>query len=131
MSRDAFWTFQLESSAAGFYGRWREPKALRRLFEEFVDYCHKSSIDLIIIAPPTHVDLQQRVSAFHLEAAHRAYLNTMKSSGRFLDFDTDNLITNDRANFDDPFHAHPDVMRSVVREIVEDVKRHNAGVASP
>lgn len=120
-SRSAFWARQLSTGIGNFYGRWREPMKLRQEFDRMVQYCHEHDIQLTIVIPPTHVDLQKKVADYNLTHAYQAYLQTMAGSATLLNFDEVNSMTADAANFGDPFHANQQVMRKVTMAIVKEL----------
>jgi hypothetical protein len=126
----AFWQYQLGHGIGQFYGRWREPVLLRAQLERLVQHCRVHGIRLIIVNPPTHIDLQHQVAAYGLEHEYAAYRRTMAAYASFLDLDVTNLTTSDRSRFGDPFHARPDVMREVTALLVQTYKLRAASTAT-
>jgi hypothetical protein len=119
MTKDAFWRYQLDYNARSYYERWQKPEQLRTLFLGLANECIRRNIRLLFVVPPTHVDLQQLIGRYNLQAEHVDYLRLLHSTARTLDFDVVNAITTDRSKFGDPFHALADVNRSVVEAIAE------------
>lgn len=121
MSRDSFWSYQLEYTAPSYYQRWRPPNRLRGKLQELVRYCAAHGIKVVFLIPPTHVDLQARIPMYGLQLSHRDYLATLRSMGQVLDYDVDCAMTRNASNFLDPFHTAPEVNRLLVADIVRRV----------
>lgn len=117
-SRDDFWKYQLESSANNFYRSYTYPTDYHKSLLEISDYCKKNNINLVFFVPPTHVDLQQKVNEFKLEAAQVKFKSDLSKLGLFYDFDYANEITENRVNFSDPFHYTDSIANIVIKEIV-------------
>lgn len=128
-SREEFWLRQLGRHGIGqYYGRWREPVKLRQKFDRMVQYCRENNIQLTIVIPPTHVDLQEKIADYGLANENHEYLKTLAASGRLLNFDVVNTMTADSANFGDPFHANQKVMEEVTRTIVRELNLGGNGL---
>jgi hypothetical protein len=129
-SRAGFWDRQLGPGIAGFYARWREPLRLRHDFEEVVTYCRQHGIRVSLIIPPSHVALQRKVAEYGLEGEYQKYLKALSEAGDLLNLDVPSARNADPANFGDPFHAKPHVMREVTEEVVKALGlRHREGSA--
>lgn len=123
MSSDAFWRYQIDYAARGFYARWQEPQRLRAKFLDMMRECRGRGIRVLLVVPPTHVELQAEVAHFGLENQHLQYLQLLNSQAETLDFDIPDETTRNRALFVDPFHSIPAVNRALVRTIVEALRR--------
>lgn len=132
MSESAFWRYQLDYSARAYYERWQKPKKLRGLFLALTEECRRLGIRLLLVVPPTHVDLQELIPRYHLEAEHARYLAFLHAAAETLDFDVIDATTTDRTKFEDPFHAVPEVNREIVGQIVERLRSKTVpAVAAP
>jgi hypothetical protein len=114
-----YWRYQLDYNARAYYERWQKPDRLRGLFLGLADECRRRGIRLLLIVPPTHVDLQRMIPLYHLNAEHTQYLLLLRDTAETLDFDQVNSTTIDRTKFGDPFHTLPAVNRGLVGQIAE------------
>ena len=117
MNREEFWNFQLEHAAKGHYSRYVYPKDVYKELQKISDYCKEHEIELIIIIPPTHVDLQKRIEDFNLKEEERKFKNDLKKIAKVYDFDYPNEITRDRANFLDPYHFNDSIADVLIKAL--------------
>ncbi|MDD2285487.1 MAG: hypothetical protein PHQ11_08835 [Paludibacter sp.] len=118
MSKSWFWNYQLGKKVTGeFYRSYKYPHILLKKLVAIKDYCLKNSINLMIISPPTHVDLQNKIHDYRLEREYKKYKEELNTFPIFMDYDKQNSITENRKNFDDPYHFNERVARNIVNEI--------------
>ncbi len=113
--RAAFWKVQLESTAPRQFATWAPPDDLWPELERIAQHCRERGIDLRIVIPPTHVQLQARVADFGHAREFAAYRCELARLAPVLDFDWPNALTRDDAAFVDPYHLEPEVARRIVR----------------
>lgn len=113
-----FWKYQLESSANNFYRNYKYPKHYFEKLLEISDYCKQNNIKLIFFAPPTHIDLQNKINEFDLVDFELRFKSDLTKLGLFYDFDYPNDLTKNKANFSDPFHFNDSIADIVIKEIV-------------
>jgi len=111
------WANQTGSVINGFYYRYSYPVHYAESLEKISRYCRENGIDLVFVLLPTHVDIQGKIAAYHLESADRVFRSEIERLGRVLDFDYPNAMTMDVANFMDPFHANEATCAKVAGEI--------------
>lgn len=117
MEKDAFWKKQLGESTKSFYGRYIYPEDLYNELVKIHHYCLGHGIEMVLIIPPTHVDLQNKVADYGLTEAYVKYKEDMNSLGKVYDFDID---TEDNRNYDlygDPYHAGKEIKENVIRVV--------------
>lgn len=117
MSRDAFWREQLGPLTNAYYTSYVYPVKYKRRLDEISRYCKSHGIRLAFVIFPTHVDLQNRVHDFHLEAAAAQFRQDLAGIGPTFDFDYQNDITSRRENFSDPYHYTGPIADILVREV--------------
>lgn len=66
---------------------------------------------------PTHVELQRRVYDFGLEGYYRQFKDDLSALAPTFDFDYPNAITEDRANFRDPYHFTDPIGQKIVHQV--------------
>ena len=118
LDKEAFWRFQLEETAPQQLDGWAPPIALLSDLERIARYCRDRGIDLQIVIPPTHVELQDKVAEYGHERQYRSYRCALARLVPVVDFDRPSALTRDHAAFNDPYHVTPDSARRVVGEIV-------------
>ncbi len=103
--RDAFWNHQLGTAIVSHYGRFKYSQEYLESLRELARYCKANGIELTILIPPTHVELQAKIAEFGLTRDADQFNRDMHSLGRVVDMDFDNAFTRNRENFLDPFHT--------------------------
>lgn len=104
MSREKFWKYQLESARIAISSKYGYPDQLYRSLTIIKKYCDENKIELRFIALPTHADAQKRVAMFNLQEQKERFYRDIRSLGPVADFDFSNWLTEDRNNFNDPYH---------------------------
>ena len=123
-NREEFWSYQLESSANNLYRGYKYSNQLSRRLSEISKYCDSNNIKLIFFNPPSHTDLQLKVSKFKLELEKSKFNDDISNLGLYFDFDFPNDITENRDNFSDPFHYNDSIANIVVNEIITGVVKY-------
>jgi hypothetical protein len=104
MNREEFWSYQLHSMGIRFYQKYKHPDQYLDQLSEISDYCKKNNIKLVFFMPPTHVDLQKRIADFKLEKDYDRFISDISTLGKFYNLDVASKYTQNRNNFNDPFH---------------------------
>jgi hypothetical protein len=124
LNKEEFWKYQLESSASNFYRIYSYPHSYEKSLTEIVRFCKNKNIELVFFIPPTHIDLQQKVKEFKLEAEEKIFKTVLLNLGNTFDFDYPNEITKYYSNFLDPFHFNASISDLIIKEIVANKKNH-------
>ena len=117
-SKEDFWKYQIESSANNFYRIWDYPTQYMDQLLQIAKYCKLNNIKLVFFTPPTHIDLQSKVTQFKLVSEELKFKNDLSKLGLYYDFDYPNEITKNKKLFKDPFHSNDSVTKIVVNEIL-------------
>lgn len=117
MTTQEFWDYQLNSAANNVYRIYKYPDNYFSELKKIKQYCQKNNIELIFFIPPTHIELQKKIQEFDLVAYQKKFKADLKSLGSFYDFDFPNALTNNKENFDDPYHC-TDAISKIVTETV-------------
>jgi len=119
MSKDEFWDYQLGPNMTGnFYSQWSYPRDLLNKLTEAKEVCDKRGIEMTIVLPPTHVDLQGKTKDYGLEKAYSEYKKNLSCIANVIDFDFPNDLTRNRDLFIDPYHSTPPVGKLIVSQIL-------------
>jgi hypothetical protein len=118
LSREAFWVHQLGPEVAGTLASWRPPGALDVRLAEVAAHCRARGIALTFVIPPNHVELQAKVDELGLREPYETMKRRLAELAPVVDLDRPSPLTEDAANYLDPYHLTPAAAESVVREIV-------------
>jgi uncharacterized protein YaaQ len=118
LDKDAFWQHQLSKEVTGrFYGAWKTPAKLTKKLKEVAEFCINNGIHLLFVSPPTHYDLQKKISEFGLVEDYAEYKRTLDEMGFLIDYDVVNDMTRNKENFTDPYHFNNKIASDLVKEI--------------
>jgi hypothetical protein len=116
-TRDQFWQEQLGPLTARWYSRYVYPQIYHRELQKIADYCRANRIKLGFIIFPTHVELQRRVYDFGLEGNYRRFKQDLSALAPTFDFDYPSPITENRANFRDPYHFTDPIGQKIIHQV--------------
>ena len=117
MTREAFWQDQLQNVTGPYYKSYVYPAKYRQELRRIADYCREHGVELSFIIFPAHADARRLVADFRLERGNELLRKDLAGMGTAYDFDYENEVTNDAANFDDPNHYTRPVGEMIVREV--------------
>ena len=115
MSRDAFWRKQIDESLVQLLHEYQYPDAVAAGLERMAADCRRHGTQLIVIIPPTHVEIESKVVALGHGGDVDRFKAFVATLGTVYDLDYPNAFTRGRENFSDPFHTVRDDM--LVREV--------------
>lgn len=102
---DAFWEYQLESSARIFYENMEPNFDLFPALDSLYGYCLSRNVELILFSPPTHIDLQNQVDRWGKSDLRVKFHEGLNAIGcRYVNLDKPDTLTLNKSNFSDPFH---------------------------
>lgn len=118
MAESDFWNYIVTVRAREHYERYKYPAALHERFEEMIAFAKARGIDVTFIIVPHHADFQRRVKEFGLADDYLRFKMDMSQLGtRVIDYDYDNEITENRADFRDPIHYNAQIGKLIVNEV--------------
>lgn len=115
VSPQAFWRQQLDESLPQLLHEYRYPSEIAGRLEQLAADCRRNGTQLVIVIPPTHVELQEKVTALGRSADEARFKAFVARLAPVYDLDYPNAFTRDRANFSDPFHPVGD--RTTIAEV--------------
>jgi hypothetical protein len=119
MTKEEFWRYQLGPNETGnVYSQWSYPKNLIGQLYNVRTICKQRGINMIILLPPTHVDLQLILNDYGLEKEYIQYKRNLSFIAPVIDYDFPNDLTSNRNLFNDPYHYVDEIGRSIVFEIL-------------
>jgi hypothetical protein len=116
-SRDAFWQYELNQENR-YLQSYSYPANYYNELKKISGYCLKNDIKLVFIISPTHVEVQNKIAEFKLNAAYEKFKEDIRSFGDLYDFNWPNVITENKNNFLDPLHSIDSVSRIMIREML-------------
>ena len=117
MTKQSFWAAQVRFSAYKYFSKYKYPENIHDSLIQIGNYCKTNSIKLVFIIPPTHIDLQNRVSDFNLQSELSRFKSDLSSIAATYDFDYRNSLTINMDNFKDPYHYTKYVEEQIIREV--------------
>ncbi|MBS1752199.1 MAG: hypothetical protein JST63_20045 [Bacteroidetes bacterium] len=118
MTRDEFWKFQLSETAERYYSTYGYPSEYNTELSKMARYCQEKKILLHFIVLPTHTDLQNKISAFHLQDANDRFIHDLKELGDVYNLNLNNKYTRVNENFNDPFHFKRELFNEIYSPII-------------
>ncbi len=122
MSPDAFWTHQLEVTAAIAYRDFQMPEALLEDLTHAVETAGDRGTRVTFVFFPTHADLHQVARDMDVTEEYAELKRRITDLGPVLDWDRTSQLTADRDLFSDPWHFKPEVAPRLVKGIARSVK---------
>jgi len=116
VSREQFWQDELEIMRS-YYRKYVYPNKYKQELQKIADYCRQHNIELNFIIFPSHTDEQKLINEANLENENRQMLFDLQAFGTVYDFNTENNLTTDKVNFDDPVHLNLTSRQKLIREI--------------
>jgi hypothetical protein len=117
MNREKFWNYQLNAIPRIFYENYKYSKKWYRDLEQISEFCRKNNIKLKFIVLPVHTQMQAKIYDYGLSGEYEAYLRDLSKLAVVYDFNIANSWTDDKNNFDDPFHFKWKLTREIISEI--------------
>jgi len=117
MTREEFWKFQLEQVTRVYFEGYRYPADYHRDLTEVAEHCRREGIELLFVVMPNHVELQAKVEEHGLVDEAVRFRQDLAQWGPVYDFAFANEMTEDRANYRDPYHFDEDFMQLIVRSV--------------
>jgi hypothetical protein len=123
MSKDSFWHVQLDSVRNRYTGMLY-PSALVPELARIREYCRNKGIQLVFVIPPQHLDAQHLVAEAGATAEYSRFKRDIASFGPALDCDVNSALTEDRGNYNDPFHLTDEAAVRLVTDIWSGANRY-------
>jgi hypothetical protein len=116
MGKEDFWRLLLSESAQ-LYRSYNWPREYIGEFRKIKEFCNNRKIEMTIIIPPTHRDLQNLINVYHLQKEYAEYKKCLRAIAPVFDYDIHNELTDNKENFRDPYHFNARIMKRLVNEI--------------
>jgi hypothetical protein len=111
------WKYILDKYSKSDYNNYKYPYNLIIELNKIKKYCLEHNIKLIIFIPPAHIDLQKKVSEYHLTNYYKLYKKYICTFDNVFDFEYTNKITTNKNNYYDPYHFNKKIAKQIVFEI--------------
>jgi len=117
MTPKQFWEYQVAVTARNQFERYTYPDDYYQRLSEIVSYCNDRGITVNIIIFPEHMDLINRYFELGLKEEYDRFKQDIHRLVKTHDFNYGNPITENCADFTDPYHFTTDVGLQLVDEI--------------
>lgn len=117
MDREKFWNHQLNVSARRYYENYKYPKKWYNELQRISEYCRANGIQLKFLILPTHAQMQAKIVEYDLSSEYEAYIQDLSKLAIVYDFNIKNSWTEERNNFDDPYHFKFKLAQELINEI--------------
>lgn len=119
VGKQVFWRMQLGTNTSMHYGNWTWSPRLFAELRKIVAYCNENDIEVLFVIPPTHVDLQRKITEFDLEEEYANYKLELGKTGPIIDYDFENQVTVNKDNFRDPYHFNRTIAGKMIEQIID------------
>lgn len=119
MINENFWRWNISTKTRHWYERYAYPETSALALKKLDQFARNEGIELILINIPHHIEAQERLQDFNLQAEELAYKNFLTSlHAEVIDYDYPNEITQDKSNYTDPFHFTKAIGDSITKEVL-------------
>jgi hypothetical protein len=117
VSRAEFWRSQMTAGVERDFVNFRFDAAALARFAAIAKYCKANGIELTLIVLPNHAAIHARLGEFGAEQSWQKLPAILSRIAETYDFDADGPLTQEAANFTDPFHFDHEVARQIAEHI--------------
>lgn len=129
VGKEEFWRRQIDR-AKDFFVDYTHPTGFYSQLTEISKYCKQNGIKLTFFIPPTHTDLQGVTDKLNLKKEEQRFKDDLSRLGNVYDFNFPNLLTRNKANFNDPFHFTQDVGVLITEEIISQNLKYSRNIGT-
>lgn len=109
---------QVARNGAADWRYFEFSEKLWNYLEEISIWCRQNNVELILMAPPTIVELQNRTNDYQFGKLNHVLRMRLAKLGTFVDFDYVNQLTKQPQYFTDAYHFNSDIAKQVIGEIL-------------
>ena len=109
---------QVARNGAADWRNYEFSEKLWNYIEEISIWCRNNGVELILIAPPTIVELQHRANDFGFGKLNHILRMRLAKLATFVDFDYSNGLTQNPDNFNDAYHFNRAISQNIISEII-------------
>ena len=121
---------QVARNGAADWRYFEFSEKLWKYIEEISIWCRQNNIELILITPPTIVELQNRANDYELGKLNHILHLRLAELGTFVDFDYVNQLTKQPKHFTDAYHFNSDIAKEIIGEILRLIQPDQTQVAN-
>jgi len=81
MTQEEFWNYNIQEKSKHYYGKYQFPHQSFDELEKIAMHCKSRNIKLTFIIVPHYIEMQEKVTEFHLEKAFEAFQTKISSIG--------------------------------------------------
>ena len=116
LDQEKDWDRALETLNS-YFNYYIYPKEIEGKLLKIKSFCELNNIELIFVISPVHKDVLTKVKEYNLQYEYEKFKNFIFSLCTVYDFSNLNKFTNDKSNFNDPYHLNKDACIILFDEI--------------
>jgi hypothetical protein len=121
MTREEWWKFFIETKSFEWYGKYRYSEKLSNNLIALDNFAKENNIELTLIDVPLNTEFRNKLVVYGLSEDEKNFKSTLgKLNAKVVDFDYENIITNNKDNFVDPIHTKLTIGHIIVNEVMKD-----------
>jgi hypothetical protein len=117
MTQEEFWNYNIQEKSKHYYGKYQFPQESFDELQKIASHCDSLNIKLTFIIVPHYIEMQQKVTEFHLENELATFQEKISSLAETINYDYDCAINRDKSNFGDPIHYNEYIGALIVKEL--------------
>ena len=116
LNQEKNWDRALETLNS-YFNYYSYPKEIEGKLLKIKRFCEQNNIELIFVITPIHKDILTKINEYSLQNEYEKFKNFIFSLCTVYDFSNLNKFTNDKSNFNDPYHLNKDACIILFDEI--------------
>lgn len=116
LDQEKNWESALETLNS-YFNYYSYPKEIEGKLLKIKRFCEQNNIELIFVITPIHKDILTKIKDYNLQYEYEKFKNFIFSLCTVYDFSNLNKFTNDKSNFNDPYHLNKDACMILFDEI--------------
>jgi hypothetical protein len=121
MSKEEWWKYFIETKSFEWYGKFKYSEKLINELMSLDSFAKENNIKLTFIVVPLNTEFRSKLIEYGLSKDEETFKATLgKLNAKVVDFDYENIITNNKENYVDPIHTKLSIGHMIVNEVMKD-----------
>jgi len=131
MTQEEFWNYNIQEKSKHYYGKYQFPQESFDELQKIATHCKLHNIKLTFIIVPHYIEMQKKVSEFHLEKELETFQLKISSLAETINYDYDCAINRDKSNFGDPIHYKEHIGTLMIKELSTGIFEYGQPLQKP